>query len=766
MKEDRAVQRPPADHGLLEALFAAVRPEWRRNHIVAPQGGRLFVDGECRVPECGATSHSKYGLCRAHKLRWTSSDRLDFDDWFATQRGPTKGRRALSQCEVRRCEFGRKQGGLCNRHHHLWRYAGKPPRDEWIAEFVHDPAEFADYPRCIVDGCDLLTTSEQHLCVSHHARWYLQVKAGHDPSIEAYLERVSLYGRDHVDLSRLGPQLRLEVQYGLQCRADEGRLKTRLEEARPLVRLLSTMDVTSLTERTAEQWSEIAGLAPSCGSKGSANRFLMYCLERLDILENGAGWDIEYPRDVWRMSRLGYDSAYENLRFTRIPQVWLRELSKRWLRHRLSVGMASQTVYLSLAALVHLGSYLQRHPAPPQGLAELRREHLESWLADLSVTEGSAVTRLSHVTGVRVFLQEVHRREWAPELAASFTMYPEDSPKLPEPAPRALPEFVMRQLEPPEQLDLYTNPNMRAITEIMINCGLRGKDTRGLDFDCIVRDGNSHPYLRYVNQKMNRTAFVPVDEGLVESIKAQQDRTLTRYPSGCPRLFPQLRANPSGAKPVSHTTWFNNTKRWLEAVHVVDEHGRPFHFKAHQWRHTFGTRLINRDVPQHVVQKLLDHSTSEMTAHYARLTDDKLREAWLKVRKINIDGDVIELDDEHPLADAAWTRAGLAKAKQTLPNGYCGMPIHSPCEHANPCLTCPLFLTTPEFLPQHRHQRTATLELIGKAEAVGHHRVVEKNKQVLGNLDRIITACEACSADQIVVGGSPKTIEETASDAG
>ena len=45
--------------------------------------------------------------------------------------------------------------------------------------------------------------------------------------------------------------------------------------------------------------------------------------------------------------------------------------------------------------------------------------------------------------------------------------------------------------------------------------------SRRLDFDCMVRDGDGHPYLRYLNHKMNRTAFVPIDEQLVETIKAQ-----------------------------------------------------------------------------------------------------------------------------------------------------------------------------------------------------------------------------------------------------
>ena len=32
---------------------------------------------------------------------------------------------------------------------------------------------------------------------------------------------------------------------------------------------------------------------------------------------------------------------------------------------------------------------------------------------------------------------------------------------------------------------------------------------------------------------------------------------------------------------------------------------------------TFGTRLINQDVPQEVVRRILDHDSPQMTAHYA-----------------------------------------------------------------------------------------------------------------------------------------------------
>jgi len=58
------------------------------------------------------------------------------------------------------------------------------------------------------------------------------------------------------------------------------------------------------------------------------------------------------------------------------------------------------------------------------------------------------------------------------------------------------------------------------------------------------------------------------------------------------------------------------------------------------------------------------------------------------------------------------------------------------------CLTCPMFLTTAEFLPQHHSHRQQVLRIISAAEARGQVRLVEMKEQVLGNLDRIITTLQ------------------------
>jgi hypothetical protein len=152
---------------------------------------------------------------------------------------------------------------------------------------------------------------------------------------------------------------------------------------------------------------------------------------------------------------------------------------------------------------------------------------------------------------------------------------------------------------------------------------------------------------------------------------------------------------------------------------------------------------FNRDVPQHVVQKILDHDSPQMTAHYARLSDKTVREYWEKARKVDAAGQPVRITPDGPLGDAAWAGHHLSRATQALPNGYCQLPLVKTCPHANSCLTCPMFVTTAEFLPQHRAQRQATLQIITAAEANGHARVAEMNRQIAGNLGKIITALES-----------------------
>jgi hypothetical protein len=172
------------------------------------------------------------------------------------------------------------------------------------------------------------------------------------------------------------------------------------------------------------------------------------------------------------------------------------------------------------------------------------------------------------------------------------------------------------------------------------------------------------------------------------------------------------------------------------------------HADLFSMRATLLSTSFNRDVPQHVVQKILDHDSAQMTAHYARLSDKTVREHWEKARKVGAEGQPVQVRADGPLGDAAWTGQQLSRATQALPNGYCQLPAVKSCPHANSCLTCPMFVTTAEFLPRHHAQRQATLQIITAAEANGQARVAEMNRQVAGNLDKIIATLEDEGTDE------------------
>ena len=83
------------------------------------------------------------------------------------------------------------------------------------------------------------------------------------------------------------------------------------------------------------------GLALHPPRKGRGWRpFILDARRRVEALAFGAGWDTEYPRDIWRLRNLGIDKPEATISFAGIPQAWLRELAKRYARWQLATGLS------------------------------------------------------------------------------------------------------------------------------------------------------------------------------------------------------------------------------------------------------------------------------------------------------------------------------------------------------------------------------------------------------------------------------------------
>jgi integrase len=733
--EQASIERFEPTSLLTRQLAVRLRPEFAAEVIVPAVGDPILGTPACGVPRCVRPVMAG-GLCTSHYRRRRHEGYPDLEEWTATTDPATRGHRPLQVCAVTGCGRGVLGAGLCTKHHYRWtRMLGRPDLAGWLATVVDDPDE---RPACAVDACALLVESaDPGLCRSHYNRWRGQGR----PPLRSFVLECATYGDAVFDLRALPAAMRLEVAYGLQCRVDDHRAKTPAKALRPLLGLLAASGASSLLERPPDEW--LAELTPVARWGNTPRSFVRFTIEQLDDLLQGEGWQAEFGRDVWLLRRLGYPrgTGPARLRFDRIGQPWLRELVKRWARWRLSAALSAHQVERDVAALTRLSAFLAACEPELRGAAGLDRPVLERYLAWLAVEQPRAKGRSTELGSVAGFLRGVHQHLWAPELPATAAIYREDRPRRPKNAPRALSEHVMAQLESPANLARFTHPGYRLLTEILMRTGLRISDACGLAIDCLLRDPGGAAYLRYRNHKMRREAFVPVDEALAEAIGVQQAAVVDGRRAAT-RLFPRPHANPDGTHPVGRGTYIAHLDAWLRACDVRDELGRPVHVTPHQWRHTYGTRLVNADVPLEVVRRLLDHTSLEMTAHYGRIHDSTVREHWERARKVNIAGEDLLFDPASPLADATWLKDRLARAKMALPNGYCTLPPQQRCEVANACLTCPMFATTVEFLPQHHQQLAATRQLIDRAQDDAQERMVEMNRTVEGNLLRIITSLE------------------------
>jgi ferredoxin len=158
--------------------------------------------------------------------------------------------------------------------------------------------------------------------------------------------------------------------------------------------------------------------------------------------------------------------------------------------------------------------------------------------------------------------------------------------------------------------------------------------------------------------------------------------------------------------------------------------------------------MVNEGIPLPVIAKVLDPQSLEMTARYAEIHDDTLRREVTRWHDgVNIRGERIALPVNGPLEEAAWMKERIARAKQALPNGYCGLPLQQSCPHPNACLSCESFLTDGSFRAVHEQQQAETRRLLEKARDNNNVRLVEVLERDEQSLSKILEGLDAIAVD-------------------
>ena len=485
--------------------------------------------------------------------------------------------------------------------------------------------------RCGVVRCGRSAWARD-LCSAHHQRWANhgkpdlgEFKAG----AAAVAVRAGSENVDGFDLSALAVGARLEVAYVLQCRHDDRTVRVPPSAVRHLVGLLANSGAGSLLGRPLEHWLDEVR---SRGLKDPSRTIglIRYAYRSLSDL-GGIDIEAEYASDVWVASRLGIKVTRSpaQTRFDTIDQPWLRAAVKRWARLRLGSGKTFGSVHVDVRAMLWFSRFLTRRDPRAVDEAVATRDALESYLVWVAASHLAAHTSSTYITCLRVFLDACRRHGWLPRLPATAAIYHDDLPSRPRPLPRFIPEFVMAQLEDPERLAMLPDATTRALVTVITQTGLRAGDACSLPFNPIIEDSARWPCLRYLNTKMAAEQLVPLSAAAAEAIRAQQTHLLNRWPDAVPVLFPAPHSNPDGTRPFSYATLRGRLARRQHNIDPRDDAGQSVRVTAHQFRHTFGTRLINTGVPQHVIQRLLGHASPQMTARYAALHDTTVRAAFV-----------------------------------------------------------------------------------------------------------------------------------------
>jgi len=309
-----------------------------------------------------------------------------------------------------------------------------------------------------------------------------------------------------------------------------------------------------------------------------------------------------FDNDVWPVKALGLQPDYSQscyyLNFSKIIQPWFKQAIKKFVQlQSASKSYASCRSYI--IGLAHFSRFLAQVDADcsPESIS---REHIIRYLGYLSTSNLSDSTKKVALVHLRTFHECCLQEAWLSLPMTPLVHQGDLSGKI-ETMPKYIPEMVVAQLE--QHLPQLPEYRQRLIV-LLLETGRRISEICALAFDCLDTDKENDYFLKVVDKKLKKSYLIPISEKSHDLIKAQQAFALT-INKETNYLFPPCHPCKSPHMTARHINYSLNIL--AEQCRIVDENGKIWHFHAHQFRHTVGTRMINAGISQTLVQRFLGH---------------------------------------------------------------------------------------------------------------------------------------------------------------
>ncbi|MFR6471194.1 MAG: tyrosine-type recombinase/integrase [Turicibacter sanguinis] len=480
---------------------------------------------------------------------------------------------------------------------------------------------------------------------------------------------------------------------------------------------------------------------------------------------------VEWEKDSWDVRILNQQYGLEfnksksnfYINFFKISNPILKNGLKKYCKQRLlsrnnfSIGTAMYyCTYISL----FLNFIIELEPTW-NDLKGLNRQQIEKFIIYLNEytkiqlkqkNSNPKIYILKSLSIIEVFLSDIQQYDYeiAPTTPIQKLMYPEDRPKLPKKSIDQIdyiPDFVLEQL--------FKNINelheeVVPVVYVAFRSGLRICDVLDLNSDCLVRLNGKY-YIQTDIQKVSIEGHrIPIDEKLADllAVEIKQSKELSNQDNNPKNLiFVRYRGSRKGY-PYSQNWIRDKLNDLTHKCQIKDEDGRLFHFTMHQFRHTYGVKMLNGGADILVVQELLAHTSPEMTLTYAKLLDETKRKAFDEVMKkgvfsFNNGNQIVQFQPGEDIPDDILETLYRDHKLTAMDNPYgtCHARIKGSCPHMDepPCLTCNGGKPCNDLAIGFSEEDTLKYELLVKTttksikmlEQHGRKEITEKTKKKL-----------------------------------
>ncbi len=392
--------------------------------------------------------------------------------------------------------------------------------------------------------------------------------------------------------------------------------------------------------------------------------------------------------------------------------------------------------------LAHFGRFLAEVDPGLDSLAGLERQrHIEPYLGVVARAVNhrtgapiAASTQRSRIQVVGRMLEDITEWGWA-EAPPRRLVFVRDSPKMPQPLPRYLPQDVDRALASA----LEASPNrLRADALLVLRAtGMRIGELVDLELDCVHEVAGQGAWLKVPLGKLKTERMVPLDDetvGLIDRIVVNRSpgRALRHPRTG--QLVEFLLTHKG--RRVSADTLRDELHRCATEVGVDP-------VVPHQLRHTYATALVNSGCSLQALMALLGHVSAEMSLRYGRLFDATVRADYERALALAKERLGPVLPQATPVSiDSNWRELPLIKAR--MAGGYCVRTLaQGVCPYTNICEHCPNYRSDSTFLPTLLTQRADAEALVRDAEQRGWGEEAGRQRRLIERLDVVIRQTQA-----------------------